>query len=229
MENLNNQNGKTYILIIDPRPIVRYGIRVMLEKVDNFEYEYGAVKDYREAEIKMRNYHFKVIIFSDFQLGEKAILQVKKLMSINPDIRFVGLTDEPDRLILSQMIDLGVAGYVRTDVRAEDLFQSVKSAVEGSHYYCATIANRLVEDARVKYLLRQRKPEKVSKRELEVLTWISRGRSTREIGVAMEISPRTVETHRKNLLKKFDAKNVAELIMIGHDYELLPKGGTRVN
>jgi DNA-binding NarL/FixJ family response regulator len=229
MENLICETGKAYVLIIDPRPIVRYGIKAMLEKVDNFEFEYGAVKDYREAEVKMRNYHFKVIIFSDFQLGEKAALQVERLMSIDPDIRFVGLTDDPDHLILSQMIDLGVNGYVRTDVRAEDLYQSVKSAVDGKHYYCATIANRLVEEARLKYVYRKRKPEKVSRRELQVLVWISRGKSTKEISTQMKLSPRTVETHRKNLLEKFDAKNVAELIMIGHDYELLPKGGTRVN
>ncbi len=225
MEKLKSETGKAYVLIIDPRPIIRFGIKAMLEKLDNFEFEYGAVKDYREAEVKMRNYHFKVIIFSDFQLGDKAIPQVQRLMSIDPDIRFVGLTDDPDQVILTQMLDLGVKGYVRTDVRAEDLYQSVKSAIDGNHYYCATIANRLVEEARLKYVLRKRKPEKVSKRELQVLVWISKGRSTKEIGIQMKLSPRTVETHRKNLLKKFDAKNVAELMTIGHDYALLPKRG----
>jgi DNA-binding NarL/FixJ family response regulator len=223
------EEGKIGVMIIDPRPVIRYGIKAMMEKEDKLKFTFAAQKDHNAAETLMMSYLYDIVILSDHRLGDKMVLQARKLVALSPEANFIGLTDEPDQFIMKKVIDMGFKGYIRTDINTGELFVLLNSIIRGDNYYSSTIANDLLKEANAKYALRKRMPEQVSDRELEVLRLLSRGKSTKDIGMELKLSPRTVETHRKNLLKKFDARNVAELVMIGFDYDLLSRGGSYLN
>jgi DNA-binding NarL/FixJ family response regulator len=134
-----------------------------------------------------------------------------EILNQYPNTKILMLTMHNTIDHIAPLIKLGVHGYILKNAGKAELLLAIETLMEGNTYYSSEIANTLATE------LRQFDDSKVSltQREIEVLQLVFEGLNTTEIGERIYLSPRTVETHRSNLLAKTGAKNTAQLINYG--------------
>jgi DNA-binding NarL/FixJ family response regulator len=120
------------------------------------------------------------------------------------------------RTALYQIFKCGANGYVLKSAGKEELSQAIRAAVKGEKFFSPKISEKMLEGYLRKTTAREVKPIKdtvpLTKREKEILPLIAEGLTNQEIGQRLFISPRTVDTHRTNLMHKLDIHDVASLV-----------------
>ena len=117
---------------------------------------------------------------------------------------------------ITRMFQFGAMGYLLKDDRAQEIEKAIRVVLNGDRYFSSQI--KIEIDS---LLERDQKKEQISDRELEILECISRGLTNQDISEKLFLSQHTIETHRKNILRKLDAKNTAELIRISVEKGLI--------
>ena len=176
------------ILIVDDHPVVREGLSGMLTGQADFTVV-GTAKDghqavQQEAELKPD------VTLMDLRMpemdGVAAILAIK---SQRPDAHILVLTTYDSDADIVRAVEAGATGYLLKDTPRDELFRAIRAAARGESVLAPAVASRL--------MTRMRAPaqESLSPREIEVLEWVAKGGSNKEIGSALHISTATVKTH----------------------------------
>mgnify|MGYP006144872007 CR=1 FL=1 len=161
------------------------------------------------------------IVIMDINMPEMdGIETTKKLVSKHPKVKILGLSMHNDRSFISDMLKAGAHGYILKNTGMQDLFTAIKSLHEGENYLGDEVKQTLLNSF-IKNQFKTQISEKLSEREFEVLESIASGLTTNEIANQLFISKNTVETHRKNLLYKLNAKNTAELVKNAYKKRLI--------
>jgi DNA-binding NarL/FixJ family response regulator len=147
--------------------------------------------------------------------GLEAIEQISKLY---PHIRTVILTMHEEREYIVKALRLGVQGYILKSIERFDLEKAIVAIFEGGKYFSPIVTNILAESVA--------KPgistvAELTPREKEVLEWVAKGFSTKQVADKLGIGTRTVESHRVNMLKKMKVNNTAELVRKAVEMKLL--------
>jgi two-component system NarL family response regulator len=134
------------------------------------------------------------------------------LLARHPKLKVLALSTYLDRRIVQQMLDAGANGYIIKSAAGAELKEGIRSVADGRRYVCSEVATLMADSLRGQHS----SPGKVqaralSRRELQVATLLAEGRSTPEIAAKLNISPGTVDVHRRNLMKKLEVHNVVEL------------------
>lgn len=127
-----------------------------------------------------------------------------------PGIRIIGVTMYSQPAMAQKLIKAGGMGYVTKQSSKEEMIKAIEEVVKGKQYICEDIKNLFTEQ-----MFKESKTRSIndlSQRELEIVGFIRKGLSSKEIGQQLGITGKTVEVHRYNILKKLDVKNTAELI-----------------
>jgi DNA-binding NarL/FixJ family response regulator len=139
----------------------------------------------------------------------------RQLLAEVPGTHVVALSMHSDQRSVSMMLGAGASGYVLKDTPFDELVKAIRAASEGRIFLSERVANVVVTDY-VARLSRSSNPpasgKQLSPREREVLQLIAEGVSTKEIAARLFLSVKTVETHRRQIMKKLDIYNVAGLI-----------------
>jgi DNA-binding NarL/FixJ family response regulator len=211
------------VLIVDERAIVRSGIKTMLEsKSDTIVFRVAGAASNLEALQKLEKGDYHVVILDDRIQEGSGPTVAKNILKLKPDIRILGMSDDPGLWNVHLLMKAGALGYIRNTISPQDLYMSVVTTFKGRHYYCSQVANSLLEESRVNYAKRAGFQGKITTRELQVLKLIAMGKTTADMASDMSVGKRTVETHRKKLMKKIGVRNVAELVKVGFEHRLLP-------
>ncbi|WP_373500405.1 response regulator [Desulfococcus sp.] len=202
------------ILIADDHKIVRDGLRQMLEHQGGYEVV-GEAENGRKALQLARKHHPDIAIMDISMPDLNGIDAARQMIAEISGIRIIVLSMHSDKQYVDQMLKAGVSGYLLKDCAFEELNRALKTIIRGGVYLSADVAGLVVQD----YVghLRERAPDpsvELTSREREVLQLIAEGRSTKAIAEILNISVKTVETHRKKLLEKLDVKSIAELTKI---------------
>jgi DNA-binding NarL/FixJ family response regulator len=155
------------------------------------------------------------IILMDINLPDKSGIELcAEVKSKYPEIHVIGLSSFNQQSFIQKMIDNGASGYVLKNATKEELKEAIEAVMSGERFLSGEAASTMKknENARIPVLTR---------REKEVLALIAEGLTNHEIGEKLFISTTTVDTHRKNLLTKFEAKNTATLIRMAAQYALI--------
>jgi two-component system response regulator NreC len=130
-----------------------------------------------------------------------------------PDVKVIILTMHDEAALVQRMIDLGADGYLVKNCSRDELMLAIRDTHAGRRHFGSALMESLLqqrqESAAQRGLLKE-----LSEREVEVLAALAEGLTNKEIGERLFISPRTVDTHRTNLMKKLDVHNVAGLVRI---------------
>jgi two-component system response regulator NreC len=143
--------------------------------------------------------------------GIEATREIKKKF---PKVAIVALTIHEDEEYFFKMLEAGASGYVPKRAAPDELLTAIRAAAVGQVYLYPSLAKLLVRD----YLSQERLPEEKSAtdgltdREHQVLTYLAEGNSNGEIAEALFISPKTVERHRENIMRKLNLHSRAELV-----------------
>jgi DNA-binding NarL/FixJ family response regulator len=155
------------------------------------------------------------VVLIDIDLpGMNGLRLLRELAPRLPDTRFVMLTVSTDQADVLEAVRLGASGYLTKDLDADALLRSIRGVRDGDLAMPRRLAARTMRDLVESGSARTAAPRTgmggLSRREDEILRLLASGLTDREIGEALTISTRTVETHVSNILRKLDARNRAE-------------------
>lgn len=149
--------------------------------------------------------------------GESGLELMHKLMKVQPDLKVIVLSMHDDLNLVREVIGAGVKGYVLKNKGAEELVSAITQVVNGGLYYSQEIMLQLMQDMRQS----QDRTERITHRELEIIKLVAEGLTTLQIADKLFISENTVETHRKNILRKTKTKSSVELINYARSHKLI--------
>ena len=202
----------TRVVLADDHTLVRSGIRRILEAHPGFEVV-GEAADGVEALALVRETVPDVIVLDLNMPGSGGLDALPALKLAQPSLKVVVLSMHAGREYVSRAMKGGADAYLLKDSAVQDLVAAVEAVLVGRSYFSPSIQALMAE------LLRgdAREPSRgttLTDREREVLGWLARGLSSKEVAQRLDISVRTVETHRANLMQKLGVKSVALLIQV---------------
>ena len=183
------------LLIVDDHPVVRAGVRGMLESQSDFEIA-GEASNGLEAIEQARRLRPDVILMDLRMPGLDGVAAIRSLQEELPAIRIIVLTTYDTDADIVPAVEAGAIGYLLKDAPREELFRGVRAAAQGRPAQSPRVAAKL--DARARAALWST----LSARELEVLQQAAAGRSSREIGRTLAISEATVKSHLLHIYRK---------------------------
>lgn len=200
------------IIVADDHRIVRQGLRSLIETEADMEVVAEA-NDGEEALAAINVAHPDVLILDISMPGMSGITLLERLYQMRHAVRVLVLSAHADASYLRQVLATGAAGFVVKRSAAEDLLKAIRTVVAGGTYLDPSVAGQVAagfvdrKKARV-----AREAGELTKREREVLQEVARGYSNKEIANRLEISVKTVETHKANLLEKLGLYSRADVV-----------------
>ncbi|MEQ8238768.1 MAG: response regulator transcription factor [Cyclobacteriaceae bacterium] len=207
------------LLLVDDHELFLEGIISLIEDED-FVNIIGTAPNGRLALDSIRQDQPDVLI-TDLNMPIMGGIElVKKVKLEFPEIKILVLTMHNDRSTISEIMMAEAEGYVLKNTDRDELVKALKKISDGGTFYCNEVTEVLLER-----LIEQKRKEEIkvplTEREQEVLKLIAEEKSSEEIASHLFISRRTVETHRKNMLKKTEANTVIGLLKYGVRYGLI--------
>jgi two-component system, NarL family, response regulator NreC len=205
----------TTIVLADDHPIVRQGMRGLLELEPGFVVV-GEAGDGREAVELVERLQPDVAIL-DLMMPELNGLEVaRRALRLSPRTRVVILSMYSDEPHVLEALRAGAMAYVLKGTSTETLIYALREAMAGRRYLSPPLSDRAVEVYLAQIGTAERPTDRyelLTAREREVLELVARGASYAEIADKLTISPRTAETHRTNLMRKLDLKTTADITL----------------
>lgn len=204
---------KSKILIVDDYNIFRKGLKLLIEKYENFEV-IGEAAGSEELFEFLKNNEPELIVM-DIMLQQEDVISIsKKLHHQYQHIPFIIITVNAIEYTVMQCVINGASGFLWKESTEENLVEAINSVLAGERYFIFP-ASKMVDE-----VLSQTKENHsygveffgLSEREIEVLKHIAEGESHKEIAEKLKISPRTVESHKNNILSKLKLHSSVELI-----------------
>jgi two-component system response regulator NreC len=202
------------IVLADDHPVVRRGLRLLLDEQTDFEVMAEA-GDVDEARRYVNGHHPRVLLLDLNMPGGRSIEAIPGMRDDFPDTHIVVLTMEQDPAYARNAFAAGATGYVLKQAADRELVEAVRCAAAGERYLNPRLGARLAAQPP------PRPPDNLSDRELDVLRLIALGHTTAEIAKQLFISARTVESHRAGINQKLVLSSRAELVRYALDHHLV--------
>jgi DNA-binding NarL/FixJ family response regulator len=186
---------KIRLLIVDDHPVVRDGLRGMLERQPDFEVV-GEAGDGKEALSSAERLKPDIVLMDLRMPIMDGVTALGEIKTRQPQIQVLVLTTYDSDADILPAIEAGAAGYLLKDSSREDLYEGIRAAARGETVLAPTVAARLVG--------RMRMPadDQLSSREVEVLQLVAEGASNSDIAAQLHISQATVKSHLVNIFGK---------------------------
>lgn len=207
------------ILIIDDHPLIRDGIKTMLNDEADVQI-IGACKTAAEA-LDFLAHQEPDIILLDISLPDMDGLTLcEKIRADRKSVKIIGLTSTNEAGIIAGLLQRGGNGYLLKNMERSELLTAIQSVLNGKIFLSAAANEKILEQFQQGNSKDDGKPL-LTRREKEIVQLLADGLKGPQIAEKLFLSPLTVETHRKNLFRKFNANSVQLLIKIARDYNLI--------
>jgi DNA-binding NarL/FixJ family response regulator len=199
------------VLLADDHQVIREGLRMLLDSHNGVEVV-GEAENGRKV-IAMLQKIVPDVIVMDVSMPElNGIDATTRIRKEYPSVKILALSMHTDRRFIEGMLKAGASGYLVKDCAATELLSAIEMVATGDIYLSPKIAGKVLKG----YLNRtpsRRTPGayKLTSREREILQLIAEGKNTKQIAFELFLSPKTVETHRRNVMEKLNIHNVAKL------------------
>lgn len=206
------------ILIADNYPVIREALSFML----NHEQRFHVVAETGDGKelIDLARKHRPDVILLDVQLeGMSGIEAIPQIRHYSPNSKILGVSMHTQLVYVGRMMRAGANGYLTKNSRRDEMFKAIIEIYEGRQYICEEIRDLLAEEV-INGKENITGINSLSNRELEIIGNIIKGSTSKEIAAILNISTKTVEVHRYNILKKLNLKNVAALVNYFNMYHL---------
>ncbi|MEZ5286141.1 MAG: response regulator transcription factor [Vicinamibacterales bacterium] len=199
------------VLLADDHTLVRSGIRRILEGQPGIAVVAEAA-DGDEALDLVRRIDADILVLDLTMPATDGLDVLRAARTIRPALRIIVLTMHAGQEYVARAVRDGADAYLLKDSAVQDLVAAVEAVAAGRSYFSPVIQQHLADLLRGGGATPARPP--LTEREREVLTWLARGLSSKEVAAELGISVRTVESHRANLMHKLGVKSVAVLIQV---------------
>ena len=208
------------VLLVDDHPMIRQGLHNLLSDVSEFQVvgEAGdGLEALREIELKKPD----VLVIDMMMPNLNGLEVLKQTRKISPHTRTIIFSMQSAEVYVAESIKAGAAGYVLKDTGPGEIVEAIHSVMGGNRYLSEKLSEKL-EAISPRLVDAALDPQQtLTLREREIIQMVAEGRSSNQIGNKIGISPRTVEIHRTNLMKKLRLKNQTELILFAINQGIL--------
>ncbi len=217
------------VLLVDDHRIIRDGLKALLVGVKEINI-IGECNDGKEAITFLEHNNVDLILMDINMPNMNGFESTAFISKKYPEVKILALTMHQEESYISKILQAGANGYMLKNASRKELIQAITKINEGNSYFSEDVANIMMS----KYLNNGANTEKrnvqsfhdiniddLTKREHEILKLIVDEHTNIEIGEKLFISPRTVDTHRRNLLLKIGVKNTAGLVKYALQHNLL--------
>jgi two-component system, NarL family, response regulator NreC len=206
--------SKTRILLADDHSVIRAGLKLLLEKQNDFEVV-GEADDGREAVALAGSLRPDVVVIDVAMPNLNGIEATRQIVAQNPGVSIVILSMHSDESYVMRALKGGAKAYILKDSAEADLIRAVRSVKEGKSFFSPAVSRMLLEDyvRQMQQLGAEDSFELLTGREREILQLIAEGNANKDIARLLGLSLYTVETHRANILQKLGLHSVPELIL----------------
>jgi two-component system, NarL family, response regulator NreC len=206
--------SKIRILLTDDHTLFRQGIRTLLAAEPDMEIV-GEAANASDAVTFAAQLHPEVVLMDIGMTGMSSFEATRLIRKDRPETRVVFLSMYDDEDYLAECVEMGASGYILKESPAEQLIMAIREVQRGGSYLSPRLLTRLVDDFRMQGRggpVRQPRLGTLTKREREILKMLAEGRSVKEIATGFDLSVKTVEAHKFNLMRKLDIHNKAQLV-----------------
>jgi DNA-binding NarL/FixJ family response regulator len=199
------------VLLVDDHELMREGLRSILEREKDVEVVGEAASGQVAVELA-RTLAPQVVVMDVAMKDLNGIEATRRIRAACPKVQVIALSSHSDRRYVSAMLDAGACGYVLKANAYDELRRAISAAQKGKSYLCSDVTDDVVVASRrgadsEPATLRTR----LSSREREVLQLLAEGLSSPEIGKRLYLATSTVDTHRRNIMRKLGIHSVADL------------------
>ncbi|MBA86090.1 response regulator transcription factor [Thalassobius sp. S69A] len=210
-------NTPIKVVIVDDHPMVAEGIQAVLESYDDIQV-LCALKTGREIVDQAEALAADVILM-DLNMPEiGGLTATEMILEQRPDTRILILSMHDSPEYISSALSHGAKGYVLKDVPTEEIKTAIDTVMRGERYLCTGAKGSLQPEG-------DGAREQLTGREQTVLLQLAQGKSNKEVALALDISVRTVETHRKNIKRKLGISSTAGLTRYALEHGVLQGTG----
>jgi DNA-binding NarL/FixJ family response regulator len=205
--------SKIRILLTDDHTLFRQGIRTLLAAEPDMEVV-GEAGNASDAVTLAAQVHPDVVLMDIGMPGMSSFEATRLIRKDRPETRVVFLSMYDDEDYLAECVEMGASGYILKESPAEQLITAVREVHRGGSFLSPRLLSRLVDDFRMQGRGATRQPRfgTLTKREREILKMLAEGKSVKEIATGFDLSVKTVEAHKFNLMRKLDIHNKAQLV-----------------
>jgi len=207
----------TRVIIVDDHPMVAEGIEAILETYDDLDIA-AVLTNGQEAIDRVEELEPDVILLDLNMPGVNGLSATEIILERRPQTRILILSMHDSPEYISSALNHGAKGYVLKDVPTEEIKIAIDTLMAGNEYLCtgarASLKPRITEER-----------EPLTSREQQILLELAQGKSNKEVGETLDISVRTVETHRKNIKRKLGISTTAGLTRYAMEHGVLQGTG----
>ena len=203
------------VTIVDDHPIVLEGLKNLLSNREDIRvagyFDNGGAALHSYAMLDTN------VLLLDINLPDiNGVELCRQIRKTDKDVRIIALSVHNERPVVKSMLQSGANGYILKNSVGQEIIQAIHKTMSGETYICNMTKEvlRNVDEGLTEV-------PRITRREKEILSLISKGQTTPQIAEALFISTHTVETHRKNLMNKFDVNSMASVINLAKEYSLL--------
>ncbi|HVF10001.1 MAG TPA: response regulator transcription factor [Abditibacteriaceae bacterium] len=199
------------VLLVDNHALVRAGIQALLQNLPGIEVI--AVAGNGHEALRLIQTERPAVTLMDISMPELNGLEATARVSKEfPAVRVVMLSAHANEEYVLQSLRAGAVGYVLKDAGPEELEIAIRAAAQGDSYLSPAVSRHVVADYVRRAGVETSTLERLTSRQREILQLIAEGRTSREIAARLYISPKTVETHRTQLMERLNIHDVAGLV-----------------
>jgi RNA polymerase sigma factor (sigma-70 family) len=205
--------SKARILLVEDHIVVRQGIKALLSDEPDLEIV-GEADNGREALQAVMKLHPNLVLMDISMPGLNGIEATRQIRQRHPEVKVVVLSMHANEEYVFQVLRAGASGYVLKQSDSSEVLTAIRAALTGGSFLSPPISRAVVDD----YVRRAEARgegsdlDLLTSREREVLQLLAEGLSNREIAEQLNISVKTVETHRSNMMNKLDVDSKTELV-----------------
>lgn len=206
--------GKRKVLIVDDHPIVRQGLRLMINEEPDLKV-CGEAQSEREARVAIRELQPDIVIVDISLIQGDGIELVRDVHAHHPSLPMLVLSMHDELIYAERLLAAGASGYIMKHAASDQLLVALRKVLAGERYVSESLAESFgrPRGAGSESGAGRGDPiERLSNRELQVLSLIGRGQSSREAAERLGLSIKTVETHRQGLKRKLNLATNAQLV-----------------
>ncbi len=201
----------TRILLADDHTLMRAGIRSLLEKIPGVEVV-GEAADGREAVALVKITSPNMVLMDIAMAGLNGLEATARIRKEFPRVRVIILSMHANEEYVLQTLRAGAAGYLLKDSATAELELAIHAVARGDTYLSPAISKRVIDDYLGRTSGQKSFAEQLTPRQREILQLIAEGKSTKEIAYLLNLSIKTVETHRTQLMDRLDIHDVPGLV-----------------
>ncbi len=213
MKKTNRRSPKSGILLVDDHPLARVGVRQMIETDPKLEVcgEAGTAAEGLSAAIA----HSPALVISDVTLpGRSGFELVQDLAARCPQLPVLMLSMHSESTYARRALEIGARGYIMKSADGDELLKAIHTVLRGCIYLSPAASAQMLEYMNGRSRKNRSGIEALTPREFEIFSLIGKGFSSSQIAMQVNLSPKTVDTHRERIKIKMGVKTCSQLISV---------------